>query len=242
VGILLGPSEENFERLVGARDDKQSGTAAPELNQPVQLGAVVKRLKEELGGDAELVKQAFAEFLALERQNSRNHFESRLEYARQVAERDRQANDGLLEYGLQTLKWSFLLNAGAVAIVVAYIGGLLGKLPGPQVSTFAPFIKAIWPFAVGCACVVLSGAAGYFNFCYASSALPSAETLHNFFSPDSTKWPVAKFQRQDEPPIDFYNRYSWRVNFCRKIAIGLAVGSGLFFMYGVYRVLRAALI
>jgi hypothetical protein len=250
----MGPSAENFERLsaaatsiaarstiIGAyRNEKPSDATSSPEKQPVQIGALAAMLKKELGGDPELVKQALADFNAMERQNSRNHFESRLEYVRQVAAHDGRVFDGLVEYGLQTLKWSFLLNAGAIAIIVAYVGGAIGRSPNAQVSTFAPLLKAVWPFTAGCISVLLSGAAGYFHFCRASACLASAETLHNFTSPSSTKWPGAKFQKQDETPIDFSKRYSWKVNFWRKIAIGLALGSGAFFVYGVYRVLSAA--
>jgi hypothetical protein len=158
-----------------------------------------------------------------------------------MSELSRGAMGGIREYGLQTLKWAFLLNAGAIAIILAYVSGVVGKSQGAQLSTFAPVLKALWPFAIGCILVVFSGAAAFFNFSYAEAALPSAETLHNFLGPNSKPWPMAKFQQQDETLIDFYKRFSWKIGATRNIAITFALASGLFFLYGVYCVLGVVL-
>jgi hypothetical protein len=83
------------------------------------LKALVDLIRSELGNEPELVRQALAEYFALDRQNLRDHFEGRLEYARHVTSQRDTALRGLIEYGLQTLKWSFLLNAGAIAVVAA---------------------------------------------------------------------------------------------------------------------------
>jgi hypothetical protein len=212
----------------------------PPVEKRVQLGAVMATLKEELGDNPDLLKQALADFNALDRQNLRNHFEARQEYVRQVADLDRAGYRGIVEYGLQTLKWSFLLNAGAIAIVVAYIGGAIGRSTGAgSLTTFVPLLKALWPFVAGCVAVVLAGASGFFNFSYAAASLPSAEMLHNFIAPNASAWPIGKLQRPNEPSDDFYKRFSWKVSASRKVAIALTLGSGLFFVYGVYRVLRA---
>jgi hypothetical protein len=87
------------------------------------------------------------------------------------------ANKALIEYGLQTLKWSFLLNAGAIAVVMAYIGACAKSGP---IASYAPLIGALWPFAAGCFCVVLAGVASFFNFESAIGLLPTAEALNNF--------------------------------------------------------------
>ena len=64
---------------------------------------------------------------------------------------------------MQTLKWLFLLNAGAIAIVLTYVGNIVGKGQTSSVTAAAVF-GAIWPFIAGCICVALAGAAGFFNF------------------------------------------------------------------------------
>jgi hypothetical protein len=196
--------------------------------QPGLTRALIAAIKQEVGENDELVKQCLADINALERQNSRNHFESRMEYVRQLAERDFAARRGIVDYGLQTLKWLFLLNAGALAIVAAYIGGGLGK-SGSSISSFAPLLKALWPFVMGCVMVALAGGAGYFNFAYLQTSLPSPEALHNFMDPKMKTWPVADAT------------YSRKVDVSRKVAISFAFVSAAFFLYGVYRVLRAAL-
>src|SRR5664279_3873363 len=84
--------------------------------------AAIKALQSALG-DNDLAKQVFADASASDRQTTRNHFEARVEYVRQVAKNNQAEESSVKEYGLQTLKWLFLLNAGAIALVLAYIGG-----------------------------------------------------------------------------------------------------------------------
>jgi hypothetical protein len=183
-----------------------------------------------VGDNPDLIKQSIADLNALQRQDSRNHFESQLEYVKQIAELKVTALTGIREYGLQTLKWLFLLNAGAIAVILAYVGSSLGKLPSSspsQMIAFAPILKALWPFAVGCAMVVLAGAAGFFNFSYAEISLPSPEALHNFFQPSSKKsWPQPRMSP------------GWKTNGTRNAAIVFTLCSAGFFIYGVFLVLR----
>jgi hypothetical protein len=190
---------------------------------PPQLRIFIERMRQEAGGDAEIVKQCVADLNAQQRQEARNHFESRQQYIRQMSELDLADRRGIMDYGLQTLKWSFLLNAGAIALVAAYIGGL-----GKSGLIFTPLVRPLWPFAVGCVLVTLAGAAGYLNFCYWLATRPSPEALHNFSDPQARTWPA----RSD---------LSWKLNASRNAAILFGVASVLFFLYGVYRVLRTAL-
>jgi hypothetical protein len=208
--------------------------------QPGQLRALIETIKRE-GGDDQIVKQCVADLNAQQRQDARNHFESRQEYIRQVAELGLIARRGIVEYGLQTLKWLFLLNAGAIVVVAAYIGSGLGRSGSTSISSFAPLLKALWPFAVACVMVALAGAAGFFNFSYAEASLPSPETLYNFSTGTRKEWPIARLQRPTETAIDFHNRYSWKAGATRNAAIVLTFGSAIFFLYGMYRVLHAAL-
>src|SRR5262245_42001168 len=84
-----------------------------------------------------------------------------------------RAHRGIQEYGMQSLKWSFLLNAGAIAIVLSYVGGIIGKAPNQgSTVTAAVLLKSIWPFVVGCISVALAGAAGFFNFSYLAASHP----------------------------------------------------------------------
>jgi hypothetical protein len=168
-----------------------------------------------------------ADLHAQQRQDARNHFESRQEYIRQIAEVDLADRRGIMEYGLQSLRWSFLLNAGAIAVVAAYVGGALGK--SGSIPSVAPLVKALWPFAVGCALVTFAGAAGYFNYCYSQISLPSPETRHNFMDPKVKTWPIAQSQEH------------WKLKLSRNVAIWCGIASVFFFLYGVFRVLRAAL-
>ena len=196
------------------------------------LKAFVEKIKQEVGDDQpDLIKQCVADLNAQDRQNARNHFEARQEYVRQIFELRSISLSGLREYGLQTLKWLFLLNAGAIAAVLAYVSGAAGKSVSPvPIIALAPVLKALWPFVTGCACVVLAGAFGFFNFSYGEASLPATEDLHQFFDPNSKSWPKS---RMGFP--------AWKINGTRTAAIVLAVASTFFFAYGVYRVLHAAL-
>jgi hypothetical protein len=195
--------------------------------------AGMKALQAALGDD--LAKQVYSDASAADRQTSRNQFESRMEYARQVAQISLAVESSVKEYGLQTLKWLFLLNAGAIALVLAYIGG---KSPDTKV---APLAFATWPFMVGCVCVVLASTLSFFNFSYAVGSLPSAESLHKFLDPTSMSWPAAKMQNAGEDTPTFFTRFVRKIGLTRYIAIGLAFGSMFFFCYGVFRVLRVVL-
>ncbi|WP_420134102.1 hypothetical protein [Rhodopseudomonas sp.] len=201
-------------------------------SQPGLLSAAIEKLKAECGDAPDLIKQSLADLNALQRQEARNHFESQQEYVKQVAELRIVALTGIREYGLQTLKWLFLLNAGAIAVILAYVSASVGKSSGvgsSQIVGFIPTLKALWPFVVGCMMVVSAGAAGFFNFSYGEVRLPSPESLHNFADPSSKAWP--------EPRQSPGNK----TEAARRIAIAFAVGSVFFFGYGVFRVLHAVI-
>jgi hypothetical protein len=99
------------------------------------LQSIVGAIQTEVGGNPELARQALAD---LDRQQLRDHFDGRLEYARHVVGYQETANKALIEYGLQTLKWSFLLNAGAIAVVMAYIGACAKSGP---IASYAPSLE-----------------------------------------------------------------------------------------------------
>lgn len=115
----------------------------PPAIQPDYVTAM-KALQTALG-DNDLAKQVFSDANAADRLSKQNHIDARVEYVRQLAERTQATEASIKEYGLQTLKWLFLLNAGAIALVLAYVGC---KGAG---STFAigPIAKASAPFCLG---------------------------------------------------------------------------------------------
>jgi hypothetical protein len=235
----MGPDTET-------RAAHQTGTQAPAPNPLAQLAAFIAIAKQELGdsADPDLIRQLVADLNAQQRQDSQTHFDARQQYATHVAETKRQILEALIEYGLQTLKWTFLLNAGAIAIIIAVVAGGVGRgAAGTSVpiSNFAPLLKAIWPFAMGCVFVVFAGASGYFNFTYAETMRPSAEKLHNFLSLGETKWPTAAFQKEGESFEDFYKRHGWKASAWRVSAITCALLAAGCFILGVVLVLRAAL-
>jgi hypothetical protein len=137
------------------------------------IKALLLAISSQVGDNPELVKQAFADSNALQLQSQRTSFDARAEYGRLVGQAILPREASVKEYGLQTLRWAFLLNAGAIALVAAYIGARTGNRPLYSIQTFTPIVMAVWPFALGCVLVVLAGAAGYFNFSYSTSLLPS---------------------------------------------------------------------
>jgi hypothetical protein len=189
----------------------------------------LKALVEALG-NADLAKQVYADANAADRHTAKDHFEARLEFVRQKAQHSQTTEAAIKEYGLQTLKWLFLLNAGAIGLVLAYIAG---KLPGAKAENVGPILRATAPFALGCVCVVLSGASGFLNFSYGHGSLPSPEALHTFLNPSTLKWPAARMQVAEEAPIDFHKRFVSKMGLTRNLAVGLAIASGGFFITGV---------
>jgi hypothetical protein len=212
----------------------------PSNYQPGQLRAFLNSMREEVGDDPELLKQTLTDLHAQQRQDMRDHFDTRLEFSKQVTALRSAALGGIVEYGSQTLKWAFLLNAGAVVAILAFAGAI-GKPPqgGAAAQNLAPMVRALWPFAVGCILVVASGASAYINFCYVEGSIPASEGLFNFMASRSTSWPPAKLQKEGETRATFHNRMAWRINLWRNIAIGTAFASMLLFAYGVFRVMRA---
>jgi hypothetical protein len=197
-------------------------------------------MKQELGGDPDLVKQALADLNASQRQEQRNNFEARQEYTKQVAVIKGIVDEGIREYGLQTLRWIFLLNAGAIGVVLAYVGAV-AKSSSISLTNFPPVVINLWPFALGCFFVVLAGAAGYFNFMYAKGALPAPEHLHNFSAPHERYWPAAMMQRPGETPEDFYKRFVRRkITSAQNIAVAFTVAAVLCFALGVGIMFRVA--
>ena len=163
--------------------------------------ATMKALEAALG-DKDLAKQIFSDANAADRQTRQNHFDARIEYVRQMAERTHATEGSIKEYGLQTLKWLFLLNAGAIALVLAYVGG---KSAGATLA-IGPIVIAAAPFMLGCICVVVAGAFGFFNFTHGFGFQPSSENLHHFLNPDNGKWPRPRMQDQAEDTDVFYKR------------------------------------
>ena len=239
-------SEGDEGKSVGG--DSQGSSAQNAANQTFhlrfgggRLRANIEQLRNEVSNDPELLKQAVSDFFEFDRQGVRNHFEGRLEYLRQINEHREATVRSLVEYGLQTLKWSFFLNAGAIAIVMAFVSGGVGKTGMGSIGAHTPVIKAIWPFVAGCVSVTFAGAAGFLNFSHYENGLPSFEMLHNFLAPTSISWPIAKAQKPDESPADFAKRFIWKVNAYRRAAIGFGLLSALLFIYGAVGVLYAAL-
>jgi hypothetical protein len=185
-------------------------------------------------GYNDLAKQVFADANAADRQARQNHSDARKEYVRQMAERSEATENSIREYGLQTLKWLFLLNAGAIALVLAYVGGKGGDAK----IAIGPIAIAATPFMLGCICVVAAGAFGFFNFSHGFGFQPSAENLHHFLNPNDGKWPRARMQDQTENVTAFYKRFGKKMNRSRNFALGFAWLSAFLFCLGAVLVLR----
>jgi hypothetical protein len=67
-------------------DQQQSTSKPPNEHREGLLKAFVEQIKKELGDDPDLIKQSIADLYAQQRQDARNHFETRQEYIRQVFE------------------------------------------------------------------------------------------------------------------------------------------------------------
>lgn len=190
-------------------------------------------LKAEVGENEELLKQAFEDSNALDRQGQRIFFESRVEYGRQLSQAVLTREASVKEYGLQTLRWAFLLNAGAIALIAAYFGARTGNRSIYSMQSLAPIISAVWPFALGCILVVVAGAAGYFNFMYSTWLLPSYEAIHNFYDPKTNKWPDPAGKRDSETIEQFRERVYSKLTWSQRIAVCACTGSMVCLLIGI---------
>jgi hypothetical protein len=202
-------------------------TAKPGLtNNGADFVATMKALKEALGSD-DLAKQVFADANALDRQTLRNNFEARLEYAKQMAQISAETQKALEEQGRQTLKW--LLNAGAIALVLTFAGS---KAPEMKAALVGALFRPILFFAVGCIFVVGAGAAGFFNFFHGLGTLPSATSLHQFTDPANISWPSARMASEGETSAELRRRLDLKINRTFRVGVLCAVLSALAFVVG----------
>jgi hypothetical protein len=161
------------------------------------------------------------------------------EYGRLVGQALLTREASVKEYGLQTLRWAFLLNAGAIALVAAYIGARTGNRSLYSMQMFAPILTAIWPFALGCVLVVVAGAAGYFNFGYSTWLIPSYEAMHNFYSPDATSWPAPAGKSDSETLQAFRERVFRKLRISQGVAVAACVGSMACLLLGIWLVVAS---
>lgn len=209
------------------------------MSSDASLKSRLAAISAEVGDNPELVKQTFEDMNALERQQQRIHFDGRSEYGRLVGQALLARELSVKEYGLQTLRWAFLLNAGAVALVAAYIGARTGNRSIYSLQAFTPIITAVWPFALGCVLVVVAGAAGYFNFGYSTWVLPSYEAMHNFYNPEAKEWPVPAAKSDTETPQAFRDRVSRKLRYSQWIAVGACAGSMACLLLGIWEVVAS---
>jgi hypothetical protein len=199
-------------------------------NQPPIPSTVdtIKALKKALE-DNDLAKQVFADANAADRQSRRDHFEARVEFAKQAAQLNLATQKAVTEYGLQTLKWLFLLNAGAIALILTLAGG---RAADARLSLIAQLAKPIALFALGCVLVVAAGAAGFFNFFRAGDSLPSLSSLHQFLSPTAKEWPVGRAQLPTESDQEFFRRIKGSLDRTNRVGVVCASGSAFCFFAG----------
>jgi hypothetical protein len=190
--------------------------------------AAIKLLKDVLG-DTDLAKQVFADANALDRQTRHDHFEARLEYIKHLAQLGADTQKSVEEQGRQTLKWLFLLNAGAIALVLTFAGS---KAPEAKALLTGALIKPIAVFVLGCVFVVGAGASGFFNFFHAMGALPSAKALHQFVDPTNKTWPLARMQLEGETLDDFGRRFLSKLDRTFRVGVVCAVFSAVAFAVG----------
>jgi len=199
-----------------------------------KLAALVAGLRDEFGDDKDLVKQGLADFNALERQNQQQALGARIEYARQVGESNRDREIALKEYGMQTLKWAFVMNAGAAGLLLGYIGTRVG-VSNTSIQAYLPLLKATIPFAIGCILVTIAGLAAWANFSYASQALPSVEAMFNFFniSKIPSEWPRPKGASIEADLKLFFAEIGKKMDCSRRIAVTCGIGAIVCFAVGI---------
>jgi hypothetical protein len=200
-----------------------------------RLRGDIQAMRNLVGDDSDLVKQLLSDTNAERRLLQSNNFESRKEYARQSFEAGIQRERAVTDFSMQTLRWLFLINAGAAVAIIAYAGSRAGA----DKTLFVQLAKSLWPFGVGAALIPFAGAMGYYNFLFARQQLPSREALNNFFDPSKhAVWPEPEGLRQGEKLSDFHSRTNRVIGWTQRLAVLAALLSLVSFGYGVYGILR----
>jgi len=174
----------------------------------------------------------------LNKQLNQQDFEAKKEYAKALLEKEPFYLSLSKEFGLQALKWLFLINVGAIGAILAYIGA---SSEGGALSPFKPFLKTMWYFGGGIAAVILSSLAGYLNYLFLAQTVPAPELLKNFLITPGEKWPQPRGQREGEDATAFYKRNNRWIASTQLAALLAGVLSLLLFLCGVFRLLKVAL-
>jgi hypothetical protein len=213
-------------------NDQSSATT----DSVIRVSTLVAWLKRELGGESDLVRQCLADLNSLERQGLDHHVNARLEFAKQIGETERARMRALIEYGLQTLRWLFLMNAGVAGLIVAYVGA---KAAQSGIGPYIPLLRALLPFGAGCVLIAIAGAAGYFNFVSAMQLVPDTYSVHQFTNPTERAWPKPQGIRPNESLEAFYARISKSMGRTQRTAVVCAIGAGISFVIGILCVFAA---
>lgn len=223
-----------------AEDFKSQQTPSTQTSateEEPQLVEIIRRARAISGGDDELARQIISAELDRQKQERLLVFQGRQEFGRQVVENSIFYHHSMREYGLQVLKWLFLLNAGAIAVVMTYVGSGLSKATLPtDVQHISAIAQSVWPFALGCIFITIAGACGFFNFTYATLIHPNANDIYNFSITDTPHWPKPRGLKKQETVEQISKRLSRAMSVTRYIAIALTTIAGGFFVLGVINV------
>lgn len=197
---------------------------------------LVARIRNEVGDNNELIKQIVGDYGEYERKAIERSFDARKLYLQHTFDSEGQATNALIQYGLQTLRWLFLLNAGVAGLILGYVGAKSGI----STKDLSPVIHALWPFGIGCISVVLAGAVAYFNFGLINETRPSLPDAHQFLNvlEQPQHWPPPRGRKANETVEACFKRYNKWIDATRYAAIALGSVSVASFIGGIITIYR----
>jgi hypothetical protein len=175
----------------------------------------------------ELQKLAAEQAFERERIQREERYNARHEFARQIHAERLQFERNFKEYGQLTLRSVFVLNAGSVVVLLAFIGSMLGR-SSPISYHIAPalFAPAFARFACGLCLVVIASAVAYCNYQAQYWVLAQPVTLANNMMAENKEWPRA-----------FSKTRLYFINATWVVSMACAIASVGCFVWGSYSVL-----
>lgn len=156
----------------------------------------------------------------------KEYLEGRLEYAKQIHAERLQFERNFKDYGQLALRTMFLLNAGSLVFLLAFIGSTLGKSVGNLALTPAMFKLSFIYFVGGVVSVACALIFAYWNYHTQFWMLAQAPQLANNIMQGTKEWPRA------------YTKWKHRIVDATWLLSTIAgIASGALFLIGCWEVL-----
>lgn len=182
--------------------------------------------KLEVQHNGNMLKLQAEQAFEREKMQREERFMARHEYARQLHAERLQFERNFKEYGQLALRSVFVLNAGAIVVLLAFVGSSISRSTGGMAVAPALFKPSIAYFSIGLGCVVAALIVAYANYQIQFWVLAQPAHLTNNMMVKNPEWPRMLSKRK-----------LWWTNITWIVSIGLGVVSGGFLILGAFNVL-----